>query len=141
MAIPRRYLLGGLGLYVGVSASTFAYLKSHNVLSPPIPCECSSADGGTFDRIADRYDKWINLDETLMGLKLLRWWLIRQAEVKVLWQRFLETDLFDDPSAAHARARADSVSVLFCRATCWRSQLELGETCSTIAGTASAASR
>lgn len=35
----------------------------------------------TWDELADGYDGELGWDETLMGLKLCRWWLVRQAKV------------------------------------------------------------
>lgn len=78
----------------------YLYLRSSKVPAPTPSCGCSgrhdssnatagstgaeegAADGqATFDRIADFYDSCINTDETFMGIKLMRRWLMRQAEV------------------------------------------------------------
>ncbi|KAL3133523.1 hypothetical protein ABBQ38_007376 [Trebouxia sp. C0009 RCD-2024] len=82
MRIPARYLLGGAGLYVGVAAATYLRLKSH---------KCTDActdqpqrDGQAFNCLADTYDKQVGWDERLMGISLLRRWLIRQAQGDVL---------------------------------------------------------
>lgn len=78
----------------------YLYLRSSKAPAPAPGCGCGgrhersdagaagsrdeegAADGqATFDRIADFYDSCINTDETFMGIKLMRRWLMRQAEV------------------------------------------------------------
>lgn len=44
-----------------------------------MPCACKS--GNVWDSLADSYDSRISLDETVMGLRLLRRYVIRQAKV------------------------------------------------------------
>lgn len=39
-------------------------------------------EGRTWDQISDSYDSELGLDETLMGIKLFRRWLVRQAKVR-----------------------------------------------------------
>jgi methyltransferase OMS1 len=86
---PRFLAIGGV-LYIGTTSLTYFYLKK------PSPCSCpshgtsTSRDNGsrnnidTFDRIARDYDKKINVDELLMGVKLLRRFLIGEATGDVL---------------------------------------------------------
>jgi hypothetical protein len=38
----------------------------------------------TYSAIASRYDADIGLDETFMGLTLIRWWHLRKAEGNIL---------------------------------------------------------
>lgn len=62
-----------------------------------------AADGrATFDRLADAYDSLISVDETFMGLKLMRRWLMRHAEVCA----GAENKLGTRPSPALLYARA-----------------------------------
>lgn len=73
--------LAGAAVYVGASAATYLYLRGRSPDNPTAPC-CQSSD--VFDRNADIYDRQIDLDETLMGVKLLRRWLVGKAEGDVL---------------------------------------------------------
>ncbi len=80
----------------------------------------------TWDEIADGYDGELAWDETLMGLKLCRWWLIRQARVRqhaaqTCWIPFVGTALAIPSHAA-------------CRETCWRCQQGQAGTCRTTPG-------
>jgi hypothetical protein len=93
----------GVGVYFAAAAGGYLYLRSSKAPAPS-PCGCregrpdarrpdgpgdspaaddESGAGGqeAFDRLADCYDRCINLDETVMGIKLMRRWLMRQAEV------------------------------------------------------------
>ncbi|ORX99122.1 S-adenosyl-L-methionine-dependent methyltransferase [Basidiobolus meristosporus CBS 931.73] len=81
-------VVGGLAVYLGVTYLSFSYFK----LSKPeeekdgIPTQkdtCTSFNS-TYDHIAENYDKKIGMDETLMGLGLLRRWLIKNAKGDVL---------------------------------------------------------
>ena len=81
--------MGG-ALYIGMSTATYLYVKSTKSALPS-PCRCGGGDGlphlntrNTFDRIASDYDSNINLDETLMGVKLLRRFLLRKAKGDVV---------------------------------------------------------
>ena len=83
-----RTALGGLGLYLGVAGTTYWYFKGRqsdledksrqgrDVLSRP-----GSSEGVAYDDLADSYDQQIGWDETLMGINLLRWWVVRKAKV------------------------------------------------------------
>ena len=96
--LSPKTVMTGVGVYFAAATGGYLYLRSTK--APPAPCGCGGtgrhADGGaissgsgqseaggleTFDRIADRYDSCINVDETVMGIKLMRRWLMRQAEV------------------------------------------------------------
>ena len=98
--LSPKTVMTGVGVYFAAATGGYLYLRSTK--APAAPCGCgggrhvAAADGGasssgqsgseaggkeTFDRIADRYDSCINVDETLMGIKLMRRWLMRQAEV------------------------------------------------------------
>jgi len=88
---PRVLAISG-ALYIATSSATYLYLKN----GKPSPCPCqshsassTSTDGlgngtGTFDRIARDYDEKINVDELLMGIKLLRRFLMKEAKGDVL---------------------------------------------------------
>lgn len=94
--LSGRSVVTGLGLYFAAAVSGYLYLRSAKAPAPS-PCGCGGrhgeeegeeggggapADGqATFDRLADFYDSSINIDETFMGLKLMRRWLVRHAEV------------------------------------------------------------
>lgn len=75
MTLHRRFLAvsGATALYVGVSAAAYSILK---------PEPKGGGDTASFDGLADNYDSLVNREETFMGLKLLRWWLVRQAKVR-----------------------------------------------------------
>ena len=99
MKLNPRVIAGGAVIYVGMTTATYLYMRS----SKPQSCSCSphtpnhdqngdaDIDGNnnsngidTFNRIAASYDKTIDLDETLMGVRLLRRLLLRQAQGDVL---------------------------------------------------------
>lgn len=52
--------------------------------------------GRTWDEIADSYDGELGLDETLMGIKLLRRWLVRKAEVSPMGAKHKQYDKLMD---------------------------------------------
>ncbi|KAK9839165.1 hypothetical protein WJX74_010809 [Apatococcus lobatus] len=80
----RLQLLGFVGTYVGVVGAAYIYVRRRD------PPQSKEAEGGgtgsaeTFDQLADSYDSRLGWDEAVMGLKLLRWWVIRQAKGDVL---------------------------------------------------------
>ncbi|KAK9766280.1 hypothetical protein K7432_004741 [Basidiobolus ranarum] len=81
-------VVGGLAVYLGITYLSFSYFK----LSKPeeekkLPLkekDSTSSFNSTYDHIADTYDKKIGFDETLMGLGLLRRWLIKNVKGDVL---------------------------------------------------------
>jgi methyltransferase OMS1 len=85
----KRLVLGGV-IYFASSTSTYLVLRTTK--GPTRPCGggggTAAAGGGeavaTFDRLAPEYDGRIDLEETLMGVKLLRLWLVRRAAGDVL---------------------------------------------------------
>lgn len=80
MRVPTRYLLGGAGLYVGVATAAYWRVKSNQCPQcPSVPTQ--QQDGQAFTELADTYDQQIGWDEKLMGITLLRRWLMRQAKV------------------------------------------------------------
>lgn len=79
MRIPIRYLLGGAGLYVGVATATYVRLKHRKC--PNTGVHQPQQNDQAFNSLADTYDKQVGWDETLMGVTVLRRWLIRQAQV------------------------------------------------------------
>jgi methyltransferase OMS1 len=88
---PKVLAIGG-AIYIATSSATYFYLKN----GKPSPCSCPSHSASalsknrsgnsidTFDRIARDYDDNINVDELLMGVKLLRRFLIGEARGDVL---------------------------------------------------------
>lgn len=107
--------------------SGYLYLRSSKAPAPTPGCGCggrhgSSGDGAaassaeeaaadgqaTFDRIADLYDSCINTDETFMGIKLMRRWLMRHAQVSTehlqgLACRQVGHDMLEEPAASRDR--------------------------------------
>ncbi len=92
--------LDTLALASPAAVGGYLYLRSSKAPAPTPGCGCSgrhgssgdgaaaskaeeaAADGqATFDRIADLYDSCVNTDETFMGIKLMRRWLVRHAQV------------------------------------------------------------
>jgi len=47
-------------------------------------CACGSASRRAFDETAEEYDDLVGREELFMGLRLLRWWLLRGASGDVL---------------------------------------------------------
>ena len=74
MRIRSGYLLAGAATYV-VGTTTAVLLWG------PARPEHACASGAVWDELADTYDDKVGLDETLMGLKLLRRFVIRRAQV------------------------------------------------------------
>lgn len=79
MRVSKTTVLAGAGLYVGVA--TAAYLRFKGDTTHPHSQACQHQSGAAFDEMADTYDNQIGWDEKLMGVTLIRWWLIRQAKV------------------------------------------------------------
>ena len=74
----RRLLaFAGVSVY-GVSLyGVYSYLR----LIRGVP-EAHGCSHGKWDALADSYDREVGLDEVLMGMRLLRWWLISQAKAR-----------------------------------------------------------
>lgn len=85
MKLSPKPLLAGMAVYFGMSAGTYIYVRS---TKPPQSCDCQQltkdGDMDVYERLADEYDNKIGFDETVMGIKLLRWWLIHKLEGNVL---------------------------------------------------------
>lgn len=79
MRINKSYVLAGAGLYAGVAAA--AYIRVKGSQASPHSLACKHEPGAAFDALADSYDQQIGWDEKLMGISLMRWWLIRQSKV------------------------------------------------------------
>lgn len=83
MKLSPKPLLAGMAVYFGMSAGTYIYVRS---TKPPQSCDCQQltkdGDMDVYERLADEYDNKIGFDETVMGIKLLRWWLIHKLEVE-----------------------------------------------------------
>jgi methyltransferase OMS1 len=80
----RRRLIYGGAVYFGASSATYLYLRSKQ---PPAATDgaATPATPAVYDReFASEYDSKIGLDETMMGIGLLRRWLVRQASGDVL---------------------------------------------------------
>ena len=85
MGVSPRTLITGVGLYAASATGFFLYVRSRKDAAGCHTCGATAAAGGaaaTFDGIADSYDRRISLDETLMGVNLLRRWLMGKAEVR-----------------------------------------------------------
>jgi hypothetical protein len=84
--VKPALLVGGAALYFGTAVGSYIYLRSTK--APPLerPGEQDAPGCSThvFDGLAADYDKKIDLDETLMGIKLLRRWLLLKAEASRL---------------------------------------------------------
>jgi hypothetical protein len=75
MPVFRRLILAGAGVYAVGTAAAYALLK-------PAAEPQEEQKSATFDSLAAEYDAKVNFEETFMGLKLLRWWLVSQAKVR-----------------------------------------------------------
>ncbi|BDA41943.1 probable ubiquinone/menaquinone biosynthesis C-methyltransferase Ub at C-terminar half [Coccomyxa sp. Obi] len=78
MQSSRRLVYPAMGIYALGTYGAFLYFRSRQ------PYKGELGAGRTWDEIADSYDGELGLDETLMGIKLLRRWLVRKAEGDVL---------------------------------------------------------
>jgi hypothetical protein len=97
VSLMRRAALvgGGLVTYVGASYAAYSFLKKD---APTVGSGCGSgatsastaaaaaaaATAGTWDTLAATYDSAIDYDETFLGIKLLRRWLVRSAQGRIL---------------------------------------------------------
>ncbi|KAL6054769.1 S-adenosyl-L-methionine-dependent methyltransferase [Balamuthia mandrillaris] len=69
MGIDKRWLLGGGVLYAGAAGAGYWYTRRAKFPSASAPTDDERM--GTFDKIADRYDSDIDLDERAGGI--LKW--------------------------------------------------------------------
>lgn len=78
MGIGRRLatVSGATLIYVGAAATAYSFVKPTSDAPP--------GESVSFDTLADSYDSLVNREETFMGVKLLRRWLVRQAKGDVL---------------------------------------------------------
>lgn len=58
-----------------------AVLQGEDAVTRPQPSRCCS--GCAFDGLAGEYDEMIGWDEFVMGMGLLRWWMLRSAKGQV----------------------------------------------------------
>ncbi|KAJ3341628.1 Methyltransferase-like protein 7B [Gonapodya sp. JEL0774] len=75
-------LFAGLMAYAGATYATFVYYRMTRIARPEgvEKLEWQEDKARVFDEIAEQYDKEIDWDENLMGMKLLRWWLMGKAK-------------------------------------------------------------
>ena len=69
------WIIAGAATYIAGSTATFIYLRGRKNAH-----EHACTAGPIWDSLADTYDSQVGLDETLMGLTLLRRYVIRQAQ-------------------------------------------------------------
>lgn len=70
------FVSSATAVYIGGTAAAYSMFKWQSD---------SGGEAGaaaSFDGMADKYDSLVNREETFMGLKFLRWWLVRQAKVR-----------------------------------------------------------
>ncbi|RMX69188.1 hypothetical protein DD238_005947 [Peronospora effusa] len=80
-------LLGGASLYAGVTFATYVTLYDPRKDSIDNPIATSMTDAkrvSIFDTNASKYDKEVNWDERLMGISLMRRFLLQKAKGYVL---------------------------------------------------------
>lgn len=86
----RALIAGGIATYVGASYAAYSFLKKDKPggapSSPPTAAVAiaSHNNAGTWDSLAASYDSAVDYDETFMGIKLLRRWLVKSAKGRVL---------------------------------------------------------
>ncbi len=85
MKFTRTQVLGLFGTYVGVVGAAYIYVRRREPPKQDTDGKTTAASE-TFDQLADSYDSRLGWDEAVMGLKLLRWWVIRQAKVRSAWE-------------------------------------------------------
>jgi hypothetical protein len=85
-----QHLVAGAGVFTAAMSTGWYYAKSQQELPKKIAAaaaagEASTADGHcsgcAFDRLAGVYDDVVGREESTMGMGLLRWWLLREAQV------------------------------------------------------------
>jgi hypothetical protein len=77
MPLSKRLIFAGAGVYAVGTVAAYSLLRP--ATEPP-----QEQQPATFDGLAAAYDAKVNFEETFMGLKLLRWWLVSQAQGDVL---------------------------------------------------------
>jgi hypothetical protein len=90
-----QVVVGGAAVFGAAVWGGFTWAKSGQQLEQAAGGSAAAgaggghdADGGgscAFDRLADVYDSIVGTEERGMFMGLLRWWLLRGAEVRVLW--------------------------------------------------------
>lgn len=95
--ITPKMMAGGAAVYFATAVGAYLYLRGQKAKEGPQaasggeqrrgPGELAKLDPRIWSSLAARYDAEIERDETAMGLKLLRWWLIRQAQARSRRQR------------------------------------------------------
>lgn len=78
MPLSKRLIFAGAGVYAIGTVAAYSFLRP--ATEPPQ----EQQQPATFDSLAAAYDAKVNFEETFMGLKLLRWWLVSQAQGDVL---------------------------------------------------------
>merc|ERR1711865_263139 len=88
MLTPLRVVVAGVATtaYFGGVAGAYTWWSQKNKGSNDDCCQPITTETRctTFNAIAHKYDHEISMDETLMGVNLLRRWLLRTAEGEVL---------------------------------------------------------
>ncbi len=81
MSVRSFLALTGLGVY---GVSLYGSYRWFRITSGGMhgPCGCPAGGGAQWDTLSDSYDREVGLDETLMGLRLLRWWLVSHAQAR-----------------------------------------------------------
>lgn len=104
MKLTPKVIASGVAVYFATAVGAYLYLRGSKASKGA--CGCAGGDGGhegeeeeqllrrrrgqpvqpldstVWSRLAAHYDREIDMDERVMGIKLLRWWLIRQARVR-----------------------------------------------------------
>jgi hypothetical protein len=83
MSTTTQRILIGAGVYAAGTYAAYSYLGKTKA---PTPRTYDSDCGGctcAFDRLAAVYDERIGMEETMLGLGLLRRWMMRHAKVSM----------------------------------------------------------
>ena len=92
MKVPRPVFVGGVTVFAGGLMAAYAYVRLH----APLPKGCGAR---SFDSLADTYDRDIGWDETLMGIKFLRWWYVGHVKVGAAYLEDVFSQLSCEPFA------------------------------------------
>jgi hypothetical protein len=83
-----QHLVAGTGVFAGAVYTGWHWAKQQQDLPKTIAAaagRASTADGHSsgcaFDRLAEVYDDVVGREESVMSMGLLRWWLLRGAQV------------------------------------------------------------